>query len=73
MAIASAAGAMALAVAVVVGGTTTAVTSSVPARPSIAPVVDALADAHATSADQMPFSGPRVVTAGFAASTSSRP
>lgn len=62
--LASAAGAAALAVVAVVGGST-ALSGVVVPRPAIAPVVDTLTDEHAASADQMPFSGPRIVTVGF--------
>ncbi len=61
---AGAAGAAALALAVVVGGSS-ALTGAVVTRPSIAPVVDTFAVEHAVSADQMPFSGPRIVTVGY--------
>jgi len=57
--LASAAGAAALAVAVVVGGSS-ALTSAVVSRPSVAPVVDTLTAEHVVSADQMPFAGPRI-------------
>jgi hypothetical protein len=62
--LASAAGAAALAVVAVVGGGS-ALSGVVVPRPAIAPVVDTLTDEHAASADQMPFSGPRIVTVGF--------
>ncbi len=65
MALATAAGAAALAVVAVIGGGSGALTGAVTPRPAIAPVIDTLADEHAASADQMPFSGPRVVTVGF--------
>jgi hypothetical protein len=67
--LASAAGAAALVVVAVVGGGT-ALTGAVVPRPAIAPVVDTLTVEHATSADQMPFSGPRFLTAGFIDPTS---
>ncbi len=71
--IAGAAGAAALAVAVVVGGSS-ALTGAVVTRPAIAPVVDTLTDEHAVSADQMPFSGPRIVTVGYSdPTTAARP
>jgi hypothetical protein len=60
---AGAAGAVAVALAVVVGGSS-ALTGAVVPRPSIAPVVDTFAAEHAASADQMPFSGPRLVSVG---------
>jgi hypothetical protein len=64
---AGAAGAAALAVAVVVAvGGSSALTGAVVTRPAIAPVVDTLTDEHAVSADQMPLSGPRIVTVGYA-------
>lgn len=66
----AAAGAAALAVAAVMGGTSASLSAPVRPTPSIAPVVDALTDAHATTADRMPFSGPRIVTAGFPAASS---
>jgi hypothetical protein len=62
--LAGAASAAALAVAVVVGGSS-ALTSAVVPRQAIAPVIDTLTDEHAVSADQMPFSGPRIVTVGY--------
>ena len=62
--LASAAGAAALAVAVVVGGSS-ALTSAVVSRPSVAPVVDTLTAEHVVSADQMPFAGPRIETVAF--------
>jgi anti-sigma factor RsiW len=65
IALASAAGAAALAVAAVVGGGSAAVSGPARTTPSIAPVVDRLTDAHESSTDQMPFSGPRIVTAAF--------
>lgn len=73
--LASAAGAAALAVVAVVGGTS-ALSGAVVTHPAIAPVVDTLTDEHAASADQLPFSGPRIVTVGFtdrAASASPSP
>ena len=74
--LASAAGAAALAVVAVVGGSATLSTAVVP-RPAIAPVVDTFTDEHAATADQLPFSGPRIVTVGFtdraAASASPQP
>ena len=76
IAVASAAGAAAMAVVAVVGGGSSAVSGPVRSGPSIAPVVDRLTAAHATSTDQMPFSGPRMVTAaltGPAGSTARRP
>lgn len=72
IAIAGAAGAAAIAVAVAVGGSSS-VTSAVVPRPGIAPVVDTLTDEHAVSADQMPFSGPRIVTVSYADPTTARP
>lgn len=69
VALASAAGAAALAVAAVMGGGSAALSGPVPSAPSIAPVVDRLTDAHASTADRMPFAGPRVVYAGFSATT----
>jgi hypothetical protein len=68
VAVAAAAGAAALAVAAVVGGGTSALTGAVAPRPAIAPVVDTFAVEHVMSADQMPFSGPRIVTAGYTGS-----
>lgn len=65
IAIASAAGAAALAVVAAVGGGSAAVSGPARTTPSIAPVVDRLTDAHESSTDQMPFSGPRIVTAAF--------
>ena len=62
--LASAAGAAALAVAVVVGGSS-ALTSAVVSRPSVAPVVDTLTAEHVASADQMPFAGPRIETVSY--------
>jgi hypothetical protein len=64
VALASAAGAAALAVVAVVGGST-ALSGAVVPRPAIAPVVDTFTDEHAATADQLPFSGPRIVTVGF--------
>ena len=64
VALASAAGAAALAVVAVVGGST-ALSGTVVPRPAIAPVVDAFTDEHAATADQLPFSGPRIVTVGL--------
>ena len=64
VALASAAGAAALAVVAVVGGSS-ALSGAVVPRPAIAPVVDAFTDEHAATADQLPFSGPRIVTVGF--------
>jgi len=64
VALATAAGAAALAVVAVVGGST-ALSGAVVPRPAIAPVVDTLTDEHAATADQLPFSGPRIVTVGF--------
>jgi anti-sigma factor RsiW len=61
---AGAAGAAALALAVVVGGSS-ALTSTVVTRPSIAPVVDTFTAEHAVSAGLMPLSGPRIVTVGY--------
>jgi hypothetical protein len=52
-----------VALAVVVGGSS-ALTGAVVPHPSIAPVVDTFAAEHAASADQMPFSGPRLVSVG---------
>jgi hypothetical protein len=77
VALVAVAGAAALAVAVAVGGSA-ALTSSVVTRPAIAPVVDTFAVEHATSADQMPFSGPRLALVGYsdpasAASSSPQP
>jgi hypothetical protein len=66
IALAGAAGAVAMAVAIVVGGSSALTSTVVPRSPSIAPVVDTLAVEHAVSADQMPFSGPRIVTVGYA-------
>jgi hypothetical protein len=63
--LASAAGAAALAVAVVVGGSS-ALTSAVVSRPSVAPVVDTLTAEHVVSADQMPFAGPRIELVAYA-------
>lgn len=66
VAAAGAAGAAAIAVAVVVAvGGSSALTGAVVTRPAIAPVVDTLTDEHAVSADQMPLSGPRIVTVGY--------
>lgn len=62
--IAGAAGAAAIAVAVAVGGSS-ALAGAVVTRPAIAPVVDVLTDEHAVSADQMPLSGPRIVTVSY--------
>jgi anti-sigma factor RsiW len=62
--LAGAAGAAALAVAVVVGGSS-ALTGAVVPRQAIAPVVDTLTDEHVVSVEQMPFSGPRIVTVGY--------
>ncbi|MBI1376697.1 MAG: hypothetical protein GC157_04335 [Frankiales bacterium] len=59
--LASAAGAAALAVVAVVGTTSTLSTTVVP-HPSIAPVVDTLFDEHAAVTEQLPLSGPRIVT-----------
>jgi anti-sigma factor RsiW len=73
VAVASAAGAAALVVAAVVGGAPAAVSGPSAPRPAIAPVVDTLTDEHAVTADLLPFSGPRVVTVGFAGTTSSQP
>ena len=71
VALVSAAGAAAFAVVAVVGGASSVVSG--PARPSqsIAPLVDRLADAHMSTADQMPFSGPRIVTVAVAAPSGS--
>ena len=63
--LASAAGAAALAVVAVVGGGTATLGTSVAPRPSLAPVIDTLANEHVASSDQMPLSGPRIVTVGF--------
>jgi hypothetical protein len=71
IAVASAAGAAALAVAAVVGGGAASVSGPARTTPSIAPVVDRLTDAHESSTDQMPFSGPRIVTAAFGAPSGS--
>jgi hypothetical protein len=71
IAIASAAGAAALVVVAAVGGGSSAVSGPARPAPSIAPVVDRLTDAHESSADQMPFSGPRIVTAAFSAPSGS--
>jgi hypothetical protein len=66
VAAAGAAGAAAIAVAVVVAvGGSSALTGAVVTRPAIAPVVDTLTADHAVSADQMPLSGPRIVTVGY--------
>ena len=65
VALASAAGAVALAAVAIVGGGSAALTSTVIPRPAIAPVVDTFAIEHAVSADQMPFSGPRITPVGF--------
>jgi hypothetical protein len=73
VAIASVAGAAALAVVAVVAGGPAAVSGPSPSGPAIAPVVDALTDEHAVTADQMPLSGPRVVLAGFVSSTTAAP
>jgi len=62
--LASAAGAAALAVTVVVGGSS-ALTSAVVSRPSVAPIVDILTDEHVASADQMPLAGPRIETVAY--------
>jgi len=64
VALATAAGAAALAVVAVVGGQSALAGTVVP-RPAIAPVVDTLTDEHVASADQMPFSGPRIVSVGY--------
>jgi hypothetical protein len=66
IALAGAAGAAAMAVAIVVGGSSALTSTVVTRSPSIAPVVDTLAVEHAVSADQMPFSGPRIITVGYA-------
>ena len=66
IALAGAAGAAAMAVAIVVGGSSALTSTVVTHAPSIAPVVDTLAVEHAVSADQMPFSGHRIVTVGYA-------
>jgi len=69
IALAGAAGAAAMAVAIVVGGSSALTTAVVTPSPSIAPVVDTLTVEHVVSADQMPFSGPRIVTVGYAGPT----
>ena len=66
IALAGGAGAAAMAVAIVVGGSSALTSTVVTRSPSIAPVVDTLTVEHAVSADQMPFSGPRIVTVGYA-------
>lgn len=78
VALASAAGAAAFALAAVLGSGSVASPGPALTSPSIAPVVDRLTDAHASTADRMPFSGPRVLYAGFRSATpvgpsSSRP
>lgn len=71
LALASAAGAAAIAVVAVVATGSSATSSPVKPAPAIAPVVDRLADAHVVSTDQMPFSGPRIVQAGYSAPSGS--
>lgn len=75
VALAGAAGAAVLAVALAVGGSAALAAVSTPG-PAIAPVVDVLTDEHAASVDQMPLSGPRIVTVEYvdpAASASPQP
>jgi hypothetical protein len=60
--LASAAGAAALAVAAVVGAGSGATGGTVVRPASIAPVVDLLTYEHAASSEQLPLSGPRIVT-----------
>jgi hypothetical protein len=63
--IAGAAGVVAVAAAVAVG-VPNAVSGIVTSRPpSVAPVVDTFTDEHAVTADQVPFTGPRIVTVGY--------
>jgi hypothetical protein len=71
----SAAGVAAVAVAALVGGTGSAVSGPAAPHPvlSIAPVVDRLTDAHAAATDQMPFSGPRIVTVAFTGDPTAQP
>jgi hypothetical protein len=69
---AGAAGVVAVALAVVVGGSS-ALSGAVVPRPSIAPVVDTFAAEHAVSADRMPFSGPRLVPVGPVAPDPAQP
>lgn len=75
VAMGSAAGAAALAVAAVVGGAPAAIGGASPSpAPQFAPVIDALADEHSASTQRMPFSGPLVITAAFdSRSSSTRP
>ncbi len=60
--IASAAGAAALAVVAVVGGGSASLGGTAVPAPAIAPVVDTFTVEHAASTDQLPLSGPRIVT-----------
>jgi len=72
VAMGSAAGAAALAVAAVVGGAPAALGGPQAPASQFAPVVDALADEHSASTQRMPFSGPLVITAAFDSRSSSQ-
>lgn len=66
IAVASAAGAVGLALVAAVGASTAGTGVVTPPAPSIAPVIDTFAVEHTVSVDRMPLSGPQYQVAGFA-------